>query len=74
MLGRTFTNEIMTIYVPTFLIMAVSYLTTFFDNKLWFGHIITINLTAREAAKKVIFLWQCKLVKIPSDKRDMSIL
>jgi len=36
----------MTIYVPTLLIMVVSYLTTFFNNSKWFGHIITINLTA----------------------------
>ena len=35
----------MTIYIPTNLIVFVSYLTTFFNNKQWFGHIITINLT-----------------------------
>ena len=36
----------MTIYIPTTLIVIVSYLTTFFSNRQWFGHIITINLTA----------------------------
>ena len=44
---RNIFSQIMTIYVPTTLIMIVSYLTTFFNNRQWFGHIITINLTVR---------------------------
>ena len=44
-LKRNILSQIMTIYVPTTLIMIVAYLTTFFNNRQWFGHIITINLT-----------------------------
>jgi hypothetical protein len=44
-LGRMILSQMMTVYVPTLLIMTVSYLTTFFNNRQWFGHIITINLT-----------------------------
>jgi hypothetical protein len=46
-LGRMILSQMMTVYVPTLLIMTVSYLTTFFNNRQWFGHIITINLTVR---------------------------
>ena len=45
-LKRNIFSPIMTIYIPTTLIVIVSYLTTFFSNRQWFGHIITINLTA----------------------------
>ena len=41
----------MTVYIPTNLIVFVSYLTTFFNNKQWFGHIITINLTVTDSIK-----------------------
>jgi len=43
---RNIFSHFMTVYVPTVLIILVSYLTTFFNNQKWFGHIITINLTA----------------------------
>ena len=43
---RNIFGAIMTIYIPSTLIVFVSYLTTIFNNKQWFGHIITINLTA----------------------------
>ena len=42
---RNIFGAIMTIYIPSTLIVFVSYLTTIFNNKQWFGHIITINLT-----------------------------
>ena len=42
---RNIFSHFMTVYVPTVLIILVSYLTTFFNNQKWFGHIITINLT-----------------------------
>ena len=42
---REIIGAIMTIYIPSTLIVFVSYLTTIFNNKQWFGHIITINLT-----------------------------
>ena len=42
---REITGIFMTIYIPSTLIVFVSYLTTIFNNKQWFGHIITINLT-----------------------------
>ena len=42
---REIIGAFMTIYIPTTLIVFVSYLTTIFNNKQWFGHIITINLT-----------------------------
>ena len=42
---RNIFGAFMTIYIPTTLIVFVSYLTTIFNNKQWFGHIITINLT-----------------------------
>jgi len=45
-MGRMIISQLMTVYIPTALIMIVSYLTTFFNNSKWFGHIITINLTA----------------------------
>ncbi|XP_023337751.1 uncharacterized protein LOC111708564 [Eurytemora carolleeae] len=45
-MGRMIISQVMTIYIPTLLIIMVSYLTTFFNNSKWFGHIITINLTA----------------------------
>ena len=45
---RNIFGAIMTIYIPSTLIVFVSYLTTIFNNKQWFGHIITINLTVRE--------------------------
>ena len=43
---REIIGAFMTIYIPSTLIVFVSYLTTIFNNKQWFGHIITINLTA----------------------------
>ena len=42
---RKIFSMFITIFIPTILIVFVSYLTTFFNNKQWFGHIITINLT-----------------------------
>ena len=42
---REIIGAFMTIYIPSTLIVFVSYLTTIFNNKQWFGHIITINLT-----------------------------
>ena len=45
---RKIIGAIMTIYIPSTLIVFVSYLTTIFNNKQWFGHIITINLTVRK--------------------------
>ena len=48
---RNIFSQIMTIYVPTTLIMVVSYLTTFFNNRQWFGHIITINLTVSDSTR-----------------------
>ena len=53
-----FIEQVMTIYIPTLLIIMVSYLTTFFNNSKWFGHIITINLTVRFTA---IFLYSVLL-------------
>ena len=48
MFKRTIFSHFMTVYVPTVLIILVSYLTTFFNNQKWFGHIITINLTVSD--------------------------
>ena len=45
---REIIGAIMTIYIPSTLIVFVSYLTTIFNNKQWFGHIITINLTVEQ--------------------------
>ena len=45
---REIIGAFMTIYIPTTLIVFVSYLTTIFNNKQWFGHIITINLTVEQ--------------------------
>ena len=48
---RDIVGAIMTIYIPSTLIVFVSYLTTIFNNKQWFGHIITINLTVKHYLK-----------------------
>jgi hypothetical protein len=61
-LGRMILSQMMTVYVPTLLIMTVSYLTTFFNNRQWFGHIITINLTVRLPVRvftNLVWLWIC---------------
>ena len=51
---REITGAIMTIYIPSTLIVFVSYLTTIFNNKQWFGHIITINLTVMTLTRLLV--------------------
>ena len=41
---RDLLSQIVTTYIPSLLIVIICYVSTMFDDRRWFGHIVTINV------------------------------